>query len=59
MVHPPYNTQVNTNIGKIFLNLIRKHFHKDNVLNKIFDKNKIKEGYSCFDNIDMIIKKKT
>ena len=54
---PPYNIQVKTNIGKTFLSLIKKHFHKDNILSKIFNKNKIKVGYSCFDSIDRIIKK--
>ena len=57
MVHTPFNIQVKTNIGKTFLNLIKKHFHKENILSKIFDRNKIKVGYSCFDNIDRIIKK--
>ena len=54
---PPFNVQVITNIGKTFLHLIRKHFPKTNELSKIFDKNKIKVGYSCFENMDMIIKK--
>ena len=54
---PPFNVQVKTNIGRTFLQLIRKHFPKTNELSKIFDKNKIKVGYSCFENIDRIIKR--
>ena len=54
---PPFNVQVVTNIGRTFLHLIRKHFPKTNELNKIFDKNKMKVGYSCFENLDRIIKK--
>ena len=41
--NPPYSMNVKTNIGKTFLKLVRKHFPKRNALNKIFNKNTLKE----------------
>ena len=37
--NPPYNKSVSTNIGRVFLNLLDKHFHKEYKLNKIFNRN--------------------
>ena len=55
--NPPFSKNVKTKIGYHFINLIDKHFgNKDNVLNKIFNRNKIKIGYSCMNNIGKIIK---
>ena len=45
--NPPYTKSVETDIGKKFLNLVKECFPKDNVLNKIFNKNNIKVTYSC------------
>ena len=42
-------------IGRYFLNLIDKHFHRDNPLNTIFNINTVKINYSCTDNISKII----
>ena len=53
--NPPYNMNVSTNIGKKFLQLIRKHFPKGHQLNKIFNVNTIKLSYSCTPNIHKII----
>ena len=53
--NPPYNMNVRTNIGKKFLQLIRKHFPKGHQLNKIFNMNTIKLSYSCTPNIQKII----
>nr|XP_061840538.1 uncharacterized protein LOC133622025 [Nerophis lumbriciformis] len=52
---PPYSKNVSTNIGHKFLNLIDKHFPKDNNLRKVFNKNNIKLSYSCMNNIRQII----
>ena len=52
---PPYSVNVKTNIGKIFLSLLKKHFLKKNKLHKIFNKNNIKISYSCMSNISSII----
>ena len=38
--NPPYNVNVETNIGKTFLELIDKHFPKTNKFRKIFNRNK-------------------
>ena len=53
--NPPYSTNIKTNIGKAFLNLIKKHFPKTNKLHKIFNKNTVKISYSCMSNISSII----
>ena len=53
--NPPYCMSVKTNVGKIFLQLIKKHFPKGNLLNKIFNKNTVKISYSCMGNIASII----
>ena len=44
-----------SNIGKYFLGLINKHFKDDNLLRKIIDKENVKIGYSCTNNISKII----
>jgi len=54
--NPPFNKSVTSNIGKIFLNLIRKHFPPNHPLAKIFNKNNLKISYSCTKNISQIIK---
>ena len=53
---PTFNKQTKTNIGKIFLQLIDKHFPPNNPLHKIFNRNNVKVSYSCADNIEKIIK---
>lgn len=55
--NPPYNMDVRTNIGNLFLKLIRKHFIKSNPLSKIFNTNTIKLSYSCTPNMRSIITK--
>ena len=57
LVNPPYSMNVQTNIGREFLNLVCKHFPKNHRYNKIFNKNNIKVSYSCTDNLQTIIKK--
>ena len=54
--NPPYNKSVSTNIGRVFLNLLDIHFHKEHKLNKIFNRNSVKVSYSCTRNIEHIIK---
>ena len=44
-----------TNIGKTFLKLIDKHFHKNHPLNKIINRKNVKISYSCCPNIQNII----
>ena len=54
--NPPHCLSVKTNVGRIFLKLIKKHFPKDNRLNEIFNKNTVKVSYSCIGNISSIIR---
>jgi hypothetical protein len=55
--NPPFSKNVQTNIGKIFMNLIKKHFPKHHKFYCLFNKNNIKISYSCMENIGNIIKK--
>ena len=52
---PPYSMNVQTNIGKRFFKLVKKHFPRNNSFHKIFNKNTIKISYSCMRNIGSII----
>ena len=52
----PYNKCVSTNIGRAFLNLLDKYFHKEHKLNKIFNRNSVKVSHSCTRNIEHITK---
>ena len=47
----PHSKLVKTNIGKIFLRLINKHFLPTHKYRKIFNRNTIKISYSCMPNI--------
>ena len=49
--NPPYIKSVKTNIGKLFLHLINKHFPPTHKYKKIFNRNTIKISYSCMPNI--------
>ena len=53
---PPYNKQVRTNVGRLFIEIIKKHFPKGNKLHPILNINSIKLGYCCTDNLGKIIK---
>ena len=54
--NPPFNSNVKSNIGKIFLNLIKKHFPTTNRLSKIFNRNTLKISTRT-PNIANIVKK--
>ena len=53
--NPPYSKNVQTNIGREFLNLIEKCFPPNHKLRKLFNKNNLKLSYSCSPNIKQII----
>ena len=61
--NPPYSVNVKTNIGRKFLNLVEKHFHKAtknkeaHILRKIFDKSKVKVSYCTTSNMKRHISK--
>ena len=54
--NPPYSQNVKTNIGKLFLKLVRKHFPKNNKYHKIFNLNNLKLSCCCATNVGSIIK---
>ena len=56
MVQPPSGQNVKTNIGKLFIKLVRKHFPKNNKYHKIFNLNTLKLSYCCTTNVRSIIK---
>ena len=51
---PLCSKNVKTNIGKKFLNLIKKHFPPHHKFRKLFNKNTVKINYSCTWNITTI-----
>ena len=53
--NPPFSKHVKTNVGRKFLQLIDKHFPRDSILHKIFNRNNVKMSYSCMDNMGKII----
>ena len=55
--NPPYNQNVSTNIAKMFLKLVDKHFPFTHRLHKIFNRNTIQISYSCTSNVQQLIKK--
>ena len=55
--NPPFNMDVSTNIGRIFFNLLDRHFPAGSALFRIFNRNYIKLSYSCTNNFDNLVKK--
>jgi hypothetical protein len=53
--NPPFNSAVETDIGRKFLNLIGKHFTKEHKYCRIFNRNTLKLSYSCMPNMKTII----
>ena len=56
MFNPPYSKNVQTNVAKTFLNLIKKKFPPNHNLHPIFNKNNMKVSYCCMPNMGSIIK---
>ena len=54
---PPYGQNVKTNIGKLFIKLVRKHFPKNNKYHNTFNLNTFNISYCCTSNVGNIIKK--
>ena len=54
--NPPFSSNVETNVARKFLKLVKKHFSK-HCYHKIFNKNNIKVSYSCMDNMEKLVKK--
>jgi len=53
--NPPYSQNVETKVGKSFLQLIDQCFPKTNPLHKIFNRNTLKLSYSCISHVKTII----
>ena len=53
---PPFNAAIKNNIGKYFFGLVKKHFPKENVLYKVFNKNNLKLSYSTMPNFIKSVK---
>ena len=54
--NPPHGLSVKTNIGKVFLELLRKNFPRSHTLSKIFNLNTIRISYSSMPNVKNLIK---
>ena len=54
-INPPYSKNLNTNAGKAFLKLLKKHFPAIHILHKILNKNIVKIRYSSRKNINSVI----
>ena len=48
---PPFNLFCATNVGEQFRELIKKHFSRNDMLGKLFNKNRLKISYSCMPNL--------
>ena len=53
--HPTFNRNVSSKIGKYFINLLDKHFHRNHRFHKIFNRNSLKVSYSCTKNMKTLI----
>ena len=54
--NPSYSFNVQTNTGKVFVKLVRKHLPRSHKFNKIFHLNTIKICYSLMANLKNLIK---
>ena len=52
-LHPPFNVQ--TNIGRAFINLTDKCFPAGHKLRKVFNRNTVKLSYSCTPRMKQVI----
>ena len=53
--NPPYSSSIKTNVWKIFIKRIVKHFPKHHIYYQIFDNTTIKLSYSCMPNMENIL----
>ena len=54
--NPPFSRSVKTDVGRVFRNLIQKHFPPHHKCRSLFNKNNLKISYSCMQNMGSIIK---
>ena len=53
--NPPISRSVKSNVDRIFLRLLSKHFPRNHTTHKIFNRNTVKISYSCLRNISSVI----
>ena len=56
-LNPPHSQNLKTNIGKLFIKLVRKHFPKNSKYHKIFNLNTLKLSHCCTTNVGNIIRR--
>ncbi len=54
--NPPYSESVSTNVGREFLNILKRNFPPNHKYHKICNRNTVKVSYSCMSNMGNIIK---
>ena len=50
-----FSLNVETNVGKMFLELVKRRLPKETSLYKIFNKSKLKLSYSCMGNVASVL----
>ena len=55
--NPPFSLNVKTNIGKVFLQILKECFPKTHILHKICNRNTIKISYRTMPNMNSLISK--
>ena len=55
MFIPPYSLNLKTNVGKLFLKLLDRHFPIAHKFHKIFKRKTVKISYCCIENMVSII----
>ena len=53
--NPPYLSNVQTNIGRLFLKIVKEQFPPEHKLHKIFNTNAVKLSYCCMPNMMNIV----
>ena len=53
--NPPFSVNVKTNVGKIFFNLLKRHFPKEHPLHRIMNQNTVKMSYRTTPNMKNLI----
>ena len=53
--NPPNRSHVKTNVGKIFMGLVAKHFPRHHKYHKLFNRNNVKVSYSCMPSMASLI----
>ena len=55
--NPPYSVNIKTDVGKLFMRLIDKHFPCHHKYHKPFNRNNVKLSYNCMPSMKNVIQK--